>query len=472
MKITKLIENIEVADEKLQEPELETAEAEQQLESVQALTEADDPTVREAPDGSSIEVDVTMTSMDDTAAPATKKESLKIKNALTDILDRALNDAQYALEEENFKANCNVLVSGLPGSSKTATIRNWCDINGCQLYYLDAKNPDLQLLTSGASAIDRTDPEHPKVNTAYSNALAKLDRPNSILFLDELNRQVREYMRGSLLTLVADRCVAGEGEDGFRYFPNLLFTIAAINPPAGDRDKGATELNAAEDRRFYYGVEFHSEVPTTQVYLKEYYDNKLREYVSKRKETGLTATDIARINSLCLRQWIGLKLILDEDFHYTTVDEYQARTEKGQITCQSTITELIDHSRGDLDRLVHDINAGRLTKRAKEMLINIINKMVLPNVDALRAKKAAELGLDLGSVKETSAKVEDPTEVDDDDMIKPEDFLSGREDDVAFHDDGSGSTGTGSYDSSKVDEARVSDATIIARLSASLTGKV
>ena len=97
MKITKLIENIEVADEKLQEPELETAEAEQQLASVQALTEADDPTVREAPDGSSIEVDVTMTSMDDTAAPATKKESLKIKNALTDILDRALNDAQYAL---------------------------------------------------------------------------------------------------------------------------------------------------------------------------------------------------------------------------------------------------------------------------------------------------------------------------------------------------------------------------------------
>jgi hypothetical protein len=57
-------------------------------------------------------------------------------------------------------------------------------------------------------------------------------------------------------------------------------------------------------------------------------------------------------------------------------------------------------------------------------------------------------------------------------MIKPEDFLSGREDDVAFHDDGSGSTGTGSYDSSKVEEARVSDATIIARLSASLTGKV
>jgi hypothetical protein len=98
--------------------------------------------------------------------------------------------------------------------------------------------------------------------------------------------------------------------------------------------------------------------------------------------------------------------------------------------------------------------------------------MVLPNVDALRAKKAAELGLDLGSVKETSAEVEDPTEVDDDDMIKPEDFLSGREDDIAFHDDGSGSTGTGSYDSSKVDEARVSDATIIARLSASLTGKV
>lgn len=452
MKITKLIENFEdAATEVVEEAAVET----------ELLEDADDA-IRETDGGATLEVDVAVTSLDDSATPTTTEEALKIKNALTDILDRALDDARYALEEENFDSNCNVLVTGLPGSSKTATIRNWCKANGCELYYLDAKNPDLQLLTSGASAIDRTDPSKPKVNTAYSNALAKLDRPNSVLFLDELNRQIKEYMRGSLLTLIADRRVAGEGKDGFRYFHNLLFTVAAINP-AVDGDRGATKLNSAEDRRFYYGVEFHSEVATTQVYMKEYYDKKIVQYVKKHADGGLTAKDIERINSLCLRQWIGIKLILDEDFHYTTYDEYAARTEEGQITCQSTITELIDHSRGDLDRLIQDINAGRLTKSAKAMLIRIINKMVLPNVDALRARKAAELGLDLGAdVVAADAAVAAPEE-DDDDMVRPEDFLSGREDDESYYDDGSGLK-AGGVDADKVKEARASDAAIISRL--------
>jgi hypothetical protein len=269
-------------------------------------------------------------------------------------------------------------------------------------------------------------------------------------------------MRGSLLTLLADRRVAGDDDEGFKYFPNLLFTVAAINPPK-DEDRGATELNDAEHRRFYYRVEFNSEVPTTQVFIKEYYDNKITEYAKKRLAAGLTAKDIERINSLCLRQWIGTKIILDGDFHYTTIDEYKASTESGQITCQSTITELIDHSRGDLDRLINDINAGGLKDSAKQMLIKIIKKLVLPNIDALRAKKAAELGLDLGVAPSAEPVPADTAEEDDDDEVRPEDFLAGREDDETFHDDGAAG-GAGAIDAEKAAEAKVSDATIISRI--------
>jgi hypothetical protein len=269
-------------------------------------------------------------------------------------------------------------------------------------------------------------------------------------------------MRGSLLTLLADRRVAGEDEEGFKYFPNLLFTIAAINPPKDD-DRGATELNDAERRRFYYRVEFNSEVPTTQIFIKEYYDKKIKDYVEKHRAAGLTAKDIERINSFCLRQWIGTKIILDSDFHYTTIDEYKASTESGLITCQSTITELIDHSRGDLDRLIEDITAGGLAESAKKMLIDIIKKLVLPNIDALRAKKAAELGLDLGAVPSDEPVPADTAEEDDDDEVRPEDFLSGREDDETFHDDGAAG-GAGAIDAEKAAEAKVSDATIISRI--------
>ena len=423
------------------------------VEAIQSLVEEDDPTVRELDGGKTTEVDVTVTSDGADAQPATKKEALKIENALTRKLDRALDDALYALDEENFDANCNVLVRGLPGSSKTATIRNWCVANNCNMYYLDAKNPDLQLLTSGASAIDRTDPAHPKVNTAFSNALAKLDRPRSVLFLDELNRQLKEYMRGSLLTLIADRRVAGDDEEGYRYFPNLLFTVAAINPPK-EGDRGASELNPAERRRFYYTIDFNSEVPTTEVFFKEYYDKKIINYVKHHPD--LTKADIDHINSFCLRQWIGIKIIKNENFHYTTIDEYLAQTEKGQITCQSTITELIDHSRGNIKRLIDDINDGDLAKSAKEMLINIIESLVLPNVDGLRARKAAELGLDLSA---TAVDTSDDFASDDEDEddIRPEDFEMGREDDSGFYDDGSGMTAAAA-DVDKAKEAKLSDA--------------
>lgn len=415
----------------------------------------DNPAIEVSDGGKTVEVDVAMTSKDPaSASPAAKEDALNIKNALTEVLDLALSDAKSAIAEENYHANCNVLVTGLPGSSKTATIRNWCNQNGCNLFYLDAKNPDLQLLTSGASAIDRTDPAHPKVNTAYSNALAKLDRPNSVLFLDELNRQTREYMRGSLLTLLADRSVAGDGEEGTYTFKNLLFSIAAINP-AKDGDRGASELNDAEKRRFYFHCIFNSEVKTTEVYFNQYYDNKIRQRVKSHPD--LTDEDIQVINSFCLRQWIGNKIINDGDFHYTTIDEYESSTEKGQITCQSLITELIDHSKGNLDRLKRDIRGGDLTDSAKKMLLQIIDSLVLPNPNVLRAYKAKELGLDLKASIETSAAK--PVEMEDEDSFTDADFETAREDD----EDWGGATAT-AVDSEKAKIAKESDAAVEAKL--------
>lgn len=265
------------------------------------LVEADDIEVKDG--GKEVTADIKVTKEEGAKGiafkPATKKDALIIENTLTRALDRSLDDALYAIEEGNLNSNCNILVEGLPGSSKTATIKNWCLKNECNLYYLDAKNPDLAVLMGGAGSIDKSDPEHHKIKQAYSDALSKLDRPRSILFLDELNRQVKEYLRGSLLTLIAARQVAGDSDDGYRTFPNLLFTVAAINPPKAD-DKGATELNDAEHRRFYYHVQFDSEVASTKSFLQGYYDKKIVDYATDHPE--LTAKEIERINSLCLRQ--------------------------------------------------------------------------------------------------------------------------------------------------------------------------
>ena len=388
------------------------------------LKEEDDPTVEVKDGGATTEVDIKVTDKTDEAEPVTKKEALKIKNVLTDVLDAALEDARASQGEDNSDANCNVLIKGLPGSSKTATVKNWCVQNGLNYFYLDAKNPDIQLLMSGGATTDKSDPSNPKIVPAYSNALAKLDRPNSILFLDELNRQVKDYLRGSLLTLIADKEVSGPGEKGVRRFDNLLFTIAATNPSV-ESDRGAVKLNEAERRRFYYTVIFNSEVATTTAYFNAYYDKKIKDWVEKHPD--LTEADIKKINSFILRQYIGNKLIHDEDFHYTTFDDYSTITEETKIVCQSTITELIDHSFGDIEKMKRDVSWTGIDPKGQEMIINILNKIVLPDINKLRAKKATELGLDL---KAEETVKEEPKKTEEDEWDFDESDFAGTEDDA------------------------------------------
>ena len=79
--------------------------------------------------------------------------------------------------------------------------------------------------------------------------LDQLDRPNSVLFLDELNR-ARPDVRAALLQLINDHIVQDfEADGGMRFFDNFLFTVAAINP-AGKAGYQTFELDQAEKGRF------------------------------------------------------------------------------------------------------------------------------------------------------------------------------------------------------------------------------
>lgn len=389
MKIKKLNESL-IEETQIEETSVDTEDIAEGL-----ITEAE-------------EIDGGAVKFGDDGEPLPKFE-MKIKNKLTDLLDEALADAEDALDEGNYGANCNVLVTGLPGSSKTQTVKQWAKDHGCNIFYLDAKNPDIQLLISGGSAIDRTNPEEFKMKAAYSDALAKLDRERSVLFLDELNRQLKEYLRGSLLTLVADREVAGPGESGTRQFKNLLFTVACVNPPAGDKDKGASKLNDAEKRRFYYQITFDSEKATTTEYFIKYYDWKLKT-IAREKDTNPKFAE--RVKKYLYAQWIGNKIVNHPEFSYSTLADYETSHETDtKIMCQSILTELVDKCGGDLEKLKrHVTSVINVVPSAQEMLLKIINTIVLPDYDALRAKKERELGIDLGG-KDSVKPMEDETPV-------------------------------------------------------------
>lgn len=166
------------------------------------------------------------------------------KGDIEQTLDRALK-ANLRQAKKGGKEFVNVLLIGEAGTGKTARVFNWAKENGINLYNVDAKTLDITDL-GGAIAPNE---DKTAVNRLATTELDALNRPNSVLFLDEFNR-ADSNIRGTLLTLINDHQIRdAREENGYRFFPNFLFTIAAINPPNGTYN--TDELDAAELSRFY-----------------------------------------------------------------------------------------------------------------------------------------------------------------------------------------------------------------------------
>ena len=114
------------------------------------------------------------------------------------------------------------------------------------------KNNELDAFINGytvhGEAKEDDDDKFGKVGQAYSSNLDDLDRPNSVLLLDEYSRQTDDQIRGSVLSLINEHYVAGR-ENGKRYFPNFLFTVAIENPSVPG-EAGVVKVGQAEKTRF------------------------------------------------------------------------------------------------------------------------------------------------------------------------------------------------------------------------------
>ena len=146
--------------------------------------------------------------------------------------------------------------------------------------------------------------------------LDQLDRPNSVLFLDELNR-ARQDVRAALLQLINEHKVQDfTEEDGMRRFPNFLFTIAAINPSGKTGDQ-TYELDQAEKGRFR-NVNVKAENAQTLKYLYGHYKDEAALFGDEYPD--LAAESLGRAE-------LAKTLLSSREFEFDDTDDIAAATE-------------------------------------------------------------------------------------------------------------------------------------------------
>ena len=193
---------------------------------------------------------------------------LDVPSELTDKLDDCLANAM-ANHAAGTHDGVDLLITGLPGSGKTGITKQWAKDRGVNLFYLNAKNDDLGAILNGFPVDtiekDKDGKDVHRVTRSFSKSLDALDKEKSVLFLDEFNRAAPK-LRAVLLSLINEHVVDGDGEDGFRHFDNLLFTVACINPSV-PTDPGAMDLNDAEMSRFVDSMDWDSHTDDALRYI-------------------------------------------------------------------------------------------------------------------------------------------------------------------------------------------------------------
>lgn len=246
----------------------------------------------------------------DQAARETESEvvSAENKNQVEKVLDRSLARAKRMIRRGQGSDFPNVLLVSDAGFGKTDMVRQWARENNINLVEKNLGTMGAEML-GGIVTKDPDDPKHATriVTDEFINALNK---PNTVLFLDEYNRSKTE-IRGAILTLVQNHIVIDPSEpDGKKFLENLLFTIAAINPPNASY-KGAKDLDPAEKSR-YYTLQMIPDPIEHLKYLTKFYNEEIKE----------AEDDAERIENEG-KLAIAKTILTNPDFTYDTAEDIE-----------------------------------------------------------------------------------------------------------------------------------------------------
>ena len=335
---------------------------------------------------------------------------LDVRNELTDKLDDCLSNALVA-HASGTHDGVDLLVCGLPGSGKTGITKQWAKDRGVNLFYLNAKNDDLGAILNGFPVDtvekDENGKEIHKVARSFSKSLDALDREKSVLFLDEFNRAAPK-LRAVLLSLINEHVVEGPGEDGFRHFDNLLFSVACINPSV-PTDPGAMDLNDAEMSRFVDKIDWDSKVDDALNYINFHLNKLLNTHKPEDKDYKFFYVRYKKILNL------ASALLGDHRFDFDTRDDLlDLFNDKATMLNQRAITDALMAHGYDKAKFLNWVDKySKFLEKDKIIIHEILDSWVEPEVKAPADGEAGEIS----SPTETTKTAGTTSDSDDFDSV-------------------------------------------------------
>lgn len=317
------------------------------------------------------------------------------------VLQRALNNAMDSIEDGFVEKGAfpNVLIYGLAGFGKTAKVKKFCEKHNLNLFECDAKS--LDIATVGGIPYPKTDPKTGEITQSPigSRYWDGLNKPNTVLYLDELNR-TGPAIRGSLLTLINEHTLPMTIEDpktgeirNVKKYPNILFTVVSINP-ADDIFQDNEDLDPAMISRHAAVIEQGPDIRDFLAHLTEVYTSiENNMYLRpERKVKYMGQFEIAKA------------LLTDKGFKFDEADDVRAiyydKTRIGNYLNYRSFYSVLRNCDGTKKDYLEALNFSGFSKTKVTMIKNILatytdkvtvgNMLFNKNTSSVRTKKAAQ----------------------------------------------------------------------------------
>ena len=321
----------------------------------------------------------------------------QVEQVLQDSLDASIDNIEDGLVEKG--AFQNVLIYGLAGFGKTAKVKAFCREHNLNLFECDAKS--LDIATVGGIPYPKTDPKTGEITQSPigSRYWDGLNKPNTVLYLDELNR-TGPAVRGSLLTLINEHTLPMTIEDpkthevkNVKEYPNILFTVISINP-ADDIFQDNEDLDPAMISRMAAVIEQGPDIRDFLSHLTKTYtaiENNMY-LMPERKVKYMGQFELAKA------------ILTDKSFCFDDADDVRAvyydKTRIGNYLNYRSFYSVLIRCDGTKKHYLRVLETAGFSKAKVTLIKNILstytdkvtvgNMLFNKNTSSVRTKKAAQ----------------------------------------------------------------------------------